>query len=334
MTDRNNSEILIYQSENGVTKVDVTFKDETVWLSQQQMAELFQTSRTNVVEHIKHIYEEGELDEKSTCRKFRQVRKEGNRDVSRELPFYNLDMIISLGYRVKSKIATNFRRWATERLKEYMIKGFTMDDERLKNLGGGNYWKELLDRIRDIRSSEKVMYRQVLDLYATSVDYNPKSSESVAFLKIVQYNLHFAAHGHTAAEIIYERADSDKPFMGLTAFSGDFPVKKDIGIAKNYLDAKELKVLNNIVSGYFDFAEIQAMRHNPMYMSDYVEHLDNVLKATGENVLEGAGKISHAQAMAKANEEYQKYQVKNLSPVEEEYLLTIKDIEKQVKGHQ
>ncbi len=334
MTDRNNSEILIYQSENGVTKVDVTFKDETVWLSQQQMAELFQTSRTNVVEHIKHIYEEGELDEKSTCRKFRQVRKEGNRDVSRELPFYNLDMIISLGYRVKSKIATNFRRWATERLKEYMIKGFTMDDERLKNLGGGNYWKELLDRIRDIRSSEKVMYRQVLDLYATSVDYNPKSSESVAFFKMVQNKLHFAAHGHTAAEIIYERADSDKPFMGLTAFSGDFPVKKDIGIAKNYLDAKELKVLNNIVSGYFDFAEIQAMRHNPMYMSDYVEHLDNVLKATGENVLEGAGKISHAQAMAKANEEYQKYQVKNLSPVEEEYLLTIKDIEKQVKGHQ
>ena len=334
MTDRNNSEILIYQSENGVTKVDVTFKDETVWLSQQQMAELFQTSRTNVVEHIKHIYEEGELDEKSTCRKFRQVRKEGNRDVSRELPFYNLDMIISLGYRVKSKIATNIRRWATERLKEYMIKGFTMDDERLKNLGGGNYWKELLDRIRDIRSSEKVMYRQVLDLYATSVDYNPKSSESVAFFKMVQNKLHFAAHGHTAAEIIYERADSDKPFMGLTAFSGDFPVKKDIGIAKNYLDAKELKVLNNIVSGYFDFAEIQAMRHNPMYLSDYVEHLDNVLKATGENVLEGAGKISHAQAMAKANEEYQKYQVKNLSPVEEEYLLTIKDIEKQVKGHQ
>lgn len=334
MTDRNNSEILIYQSENGVTKIDVTFKDETVWLSQQQMAELFQTSRTNVVEHIKHIYEEGELDEKSTCRKFRQVRKEGNRDVSRELPFYNLDMIISLGYRVKSKIATDFRRWATERLKEYMIKGFTMDDERLKNLGGGNYWKELLDRIRDIRSSEKVMYRQVLDLYATSVDYNPKSSESVAFFKMVQNKLHFAAHGHTAAEIIYERADSDKPFMGLTAFSGDFPVKKDIGIAKNYLDAKELKVLNNIVSGYFDFAEIQAMRHNPMYMSDYVEHLDNVLKATGENVLEGAGKISHAQAMAKANEEYQKYQVKNLSPVEEEYLLTIKDIEKQVKGHQ
>lgn len=334
MTDCNNSEILIYQSENGVTKIDVTFKDETVWLSQQQMAELFQTSRTNVVEHIKHIYEEGELDEKSTCRKFRQVRKEGNREVSRELPFYNLDMIISLGYRIKSIIATNFRRWATERLKEYMIKGFTMDDERLKQLGGGNYWKELLDRIRDIRSSEKVMYRQVLDLYATSVDYDPKSSESVAFFKMVQNKLHFAAHGQTAAEVIYKRADADKPFMGLRTFSGDFPVKKDISVAKNYLDEKELKVLNNIVSGYFDFAEIQAMRHNPMYMSDYVEHLDNVLKATGEKVLEGVGKVSHAQAMARANEEYQKYQVKNLSPVEEEYLMTIKDIEKQVKGHQ
>ncbi len=334
MKDHNNSEILIYQSENGMTKIDVTFMDETVWLSQQQMAELFQTSRTNVVEHIKHIYEEGELDEESTCRKFRQVRKEGNREVSRELPFYNLDMIISLGYRIKSIIATNFRRWATERLKEYMIKGFTMDDERLKKLGGGNYWKELLERIRDIRSTEKVMYRQVLDLYATSVDYNPKSSESVAFFKMVQNKLHFAAHGHTAAEVIYKRADAEQPFMGLRTFSGDFPTKKDIGIAKNYLDEKELKVLNNIVSGYFDFAEIQAMRHNPMYMSDYVEHLDNVLKATGEKLLEGAGSISHAQAMNKANEEYQKYQIQNLSPIEEEYLLTIKDIEKQLKSCQ
>lgn len=334
MKDYNNSEIIIYQSENGMTKIDVTFMDETVWLSQQQMAELFQSSRTNVVEHIKHIYEEGELDEESTCRKFRQVRKEGNREVARELPYYNLDMIISLGYRIKSIIATNFRRWATERLKEYMIKGFTMDDERLKNLGGGNYWKELLDRIRDIRSSEKVMYRQVLDLYATSVDYNPKSSESIAFFKMVQNKLHFAAHGHTAAEVIYERADAEQPFMGLRTFPGDFPTKKDIGIAKNYLDEKELKVLNNIVSGYFDFAEIQAMRHNPMYMSDYIKYLDNVLKATGEKLLEGAGSVSHSQAMAKANEEYQKYQVQNLSPVEEEYLLTIKDVEKKAKSCQ
>ena len=334
MKDCNNSEILIYQSENGVTKIDVTFMEETMWLSQQQMAELFQTSRTNVVEHIRHIYEEGELDERSTCRKFRQVRKEGNRQVARELPFYNLDMIISLGYRVKSAIATNFRRWATERLKEYMIKGFTLDDERLKQLGGGNYWKELLDRIRDIRSSEKVMYRQVLDLYATSVDYNPKSTESIAFFKMVQNKLHYAAHGHTAAELIYERVDAEKPFMGLNTFTGDFPTKKDIVVAKNYLDEKELKVLNNIVSGYFDFAEIQAMRHNPMYMSDYVEHLDNILKATGEKLLEGAGKVSHAQAMAKANEEYQKYQTQNLSPVEEEYLLVIRGLEKQAKLYQ
>ena len=324
-------EFLIYQSEEGLINIEVKIQDETVWLTQQQMADLFQTSRTNVVEHIKHIYEEGELDEGPTCRKFRQVRKEGNREVSRELPFYNLDMIISLGYRVKSKIATNFRRWATERLKEYMIKGFTMDDERLKNLGGGNYWKELLDRIRDIRSSEKVMYRQVLDLYATSVDYDPKSSESIAFFKMVQNKLHYAAHGHTAAEVIYERADASQPFMGLKSFSGDFPVLKDISIAKNYLNDEELKILNNIVSGYFDFAEIQAMRHNPMYMSDYVEHLDNVLKTTGEKVLQGAGTISHAQAIEKATEEYRKYQVQNLSPVEEEYLESIKNIHSTVK---
>ena len=295
------------------------------------MADLFQTSRTNIVEHIKHIYAEDELVEASTCRKFRQVRTEGNRKVSRELPYYNLDMIISLGYRVKSKIATNFRRWATERLKEYMIKGFTMDDERLKNLGGGNYWKELLDRIRDIRSSEKVMYRQVLDLYATSVDYDPKSSESIAFFKMVQNKLHYAAHGHTAAEVIYERADASQPFMGLKSFSGDFPALKDIGIAKNYLNDEELKILNNIVSGYFDFAEIQAMRHHPMYMSDYVEHLDNVLKTTGEKVLQDAGTISHAQAIEKATEEYRKYQAQNLSPVEEEYLESIKNIQSIVK---
>ena len=324
-------EILIYQSEDGLTNIEVKIQDETVWLTQQQMVDLFQTSRTNVVEHIRHIYDEGELDEKSTCRKFRQVRTEGNREVSREMPYYNLDMIISLGYRVKSKIATNFRRWATEHLKEYMIKGFTMDDERLKNLGGGSYWKELLDRIRDIRSSEKVMYRQVLDLYATSVDYDPKSSESIAFFKMVQNKLHYAAHGHTAAEVIYERADANQPFIGLKSFSGDFPALKDIGIAKNYLNNEELKILNNIVSGYFDFAEIQAMRHNPMYMADYVEHLDNVLKTTGEKVLQGAGTISHAQAMEKATAEYRKYQSQNLSPVEEEYLESIKNLHSTAK---
>ena len=331
MKDYNDSEILIYQSENGMTKIDVKIIDETVWLTQAQLCELYQTSKSNVSEHIKHIFEEGELDQESVVRKFRTTAADGK---NYNVVHYNLDMIISLGYRIKSIIATNFRRWATERLKEYMIKGFTMDDERLKQLGGGNYWKELLERIRDIRSSEKVMYRQVLDLYATSVDYNPKSVESVAFFKMVQNKLHYAAHGHTAAEVIYERADAEQPFMGLRTFPGDFPTKKDIGIAKNYLDEKELKVLNNIVSGYFDFAEIQAMRHNPMYMSDYVEHLDNVLKATGEKVLEGAGSISHAQAMAKANEEYKKYQIDNLSPVEEEYLLTIKGIEKKAKMHQ
>ena len=329
--DQNQGEIVIYQAEDGLTKVECRFVDETVWLTQQQMAELFHTSRSNIVEHIGHIYEEGELDEVSTCRKFRQVRMEGNRQVTRELPFYNLDMIISLGYRVKSLIATQFRRWATERLKEYMIKGFTMDDERLKNLGGGNYWRELLERIRDIRSSEKVMYRQVLDLYATSVDYNPRSAESVAFFKMVQNKLHYAAHGHTAAEVIYERADADKAFMGLTTFSGDFPTAKDIGIAKNYLTEEELRVLNQMVSGYFDFAEVQAIRHRPMYMSDYVEQLDNILRATGEEVLTHAGKISHAQAMEKAKAEYKRYQAQTLSPVEEEYLKTIKQLGKTAK---
>ena len=330
-TNQGQGEIVIYQAEDGLTKVECRFVDETVWLTQQQMAELFHTSRSNIVEHIGHIYEEGELDEVSTCRKFRQVRMEGNRQVTRELPFYNLDMIISLGYRVKSLIATQFRRWATERLKEYMIKGFTMDDERLKNLGGGNYWRELLERIRDIRSSEKVMYRQVLDLYATSVDYNPRSAESVAFFKMVQNKLHYATHGHTAAEVIYERADADKPFMGLTTFSGDFPTAKDIGIAKNYLTEEELRVLNQMVSGYFDFAEVQAIRHRPMYMSDYVEQLDNILRATGEEVLTHAGKISHAQAMEKAKAEYKRYQAQTLSPVEEEYLKTIKQLGKAAK---
>ena len=262
--DENKGEVLIYQSEDGLTNVEVTVRDETVWLSQQQMAELFQTSRTNVVEHIKHIFAEGELDEVSTCRNFRQVRQEGTRQVTREIPYYNLDMIISLGYRIKSLIATRFRKWATERLKEYMVKGFTMDDERLKGNGGGNYWKELLDRIRDIRSSEKVLYRQVLDLYATSVDYDPHSEESIRFFKIVQNKLHFAAHGHTAAEIVFERADAQKPFMGLTSFSGELPALKDIGIAKNYLKEDELKILNNLVSGYFDLAEINAIEHRPI----------------------------------------------------------------------
>ena len=239
----NNGDIVIYQSEDGNTKINVNLQDETVWLSQQQLAELYQSSRTNIVEHIRNIYEEGELSEVSTCRNFRQVRREGKRDVCREIPFYNLDMIISLGYRIKSSIATRFRIWATQRLKEYMIKGFTMDDERLKGNAGGNYWKELIERIRDIRASEKVIFRQVLDLYATSIDFQPNSEESILFYKIVQNKLHYAVHGHTAAELIFQRADSEKPFMGLTSFAGDFPSFKDIGIAKNYLNEKELMIL-------------------------------------------------------------------------------------------
>ena len=324
----NQGNLVIYQSDDGETKIDVRFVDETVWLTQQQLCDLYQTSKSNISEHIKHIFEEEELEKNSVVRKFRTTASDGKKYLT---TYYNLDMIISLGYRIKSKIATNFRRWATERLKEYMIKGFTMDDERLKQLGGGNYWHELLDRIRDIRSSEKVMYRQVLDLYATSVDYNPKSQESIAFFKLVQNKLHYAAHGHTAAEVIYERADANKPFMGLTTFSGDFPTAKDTHIAKNYLSEDELKILNSIVSGYFDFAEVQAMRHNPMHMSDYVEHLDHILSATGEKLLNGAGKVSHKQAMEKADKEYQRFIVNNLSPVEKSYLDTIKSLEKTAK---
>ena len=324
-------EILIYQTDDGQTNIEVKIEDDTVWLTQQQMSELFHTSRTTVVEHIKHIYEEGELDEISTCRNFRQVRKEGNREVTRQIPHYNLDMIISLGYRIKSVIATRFRQWSTKRLKEYMIKGFTIDDERLKGNGGGNYWKELLDRIRDIRSSEKVLYRQVLDLYATSVNYNPHSEESVRFFKIVQNKLHYAAHGHTAAEVIYQRADAEKPFMGLTSFSGELPALKDIGIAKNYLEENELKVLNNLVSGYFDLAEINAIEHKPMYMDDYVKQLDSVLSSGNRKLLTGSGSVSHKQALEKAKSEYRKYQEITLTPVEKAYLESIKEVSKEVK---
>ena len=325
----NNGEIIIYQTDDGLTHIDVKMEDETVWLTQAQLVQLYQTSKSNVSEHIKHIFEEGELEENAVVRKFRTTAADGK---NYNTTYYNLDMIISLGYRIKSSIATNFRRWATERLKEYMIKGFTMDDERLKQLGGGSYWKELLDRIRDIRSSEKVLYRQVLDLYATSVDYDPTSAESIRFFKIVQNKLHYAAHGHTAAEVIYQRADASKPFMGLKTFKGEMPVLSDVKVAKNYLDENELKIMNNLVSGYFDFAEVQAMRHNPMHMSDYIEHLDRVLSTTGEKLLEGAGTVSHKQALAKAEQEYRKYQVETLSPVEEAYLETIRETEKLAKG--
>ena len=325
----NLGDIIIYQTDDGETQIDVKFEDETIWLTQAQLCELYQTSKANVSEHIKNIFSEGELDEDSVVRKFRTTAADGK---SYMMAYYNLDMIISLGYRIKSRIATHFRRWATERLKEYMIKGFALDDKRLKELGGGDYWKELLDRIRDIRSSEKVMYRQVLDLYATSVDYDPKSSESIAFFKMVQNKLHYAAHGHTAAEVIYERADADAPFMGLTTFSGEMPTAQDITVAKNYLTESELKILNNLVAGYFDFAEVQAMKHNPMYMADYVEHLDRILSSTGEKVLEGSGTVSHAKAIEKAKSEYKKYQAKTLSPVEKAYLQTIKSLEKQAKS--
>ena len=321
----NNGDIVIYQSEDGNTKINVNLQDETVWLSQQQLAELYQSSRTNIVEHIRNIYEEGELSEVSTCRNFRQVRREGKRDVCREIPFYNLDMIISLGYRIKSSIATRFRIWATQRLKEYMIKGFTMDDERLKGNAGGNYWKELIERIRDIRASEKVIFRQVLDLYATSIDFQPNSEESILFYKIVQNKLHYAVHGHTAAELIYQRADSEKPFMGLTSFAGDFPSFKDIGIAKNYLNEKELMILKNLVSGYFDLAEINAMEHKPMYMKDYINLLDRLLTTGDRQILYDAGSISNEKALEKAMSEYRKYQNNTLSPVEEAYLKIIKE---------
>lgn len=327
---QDNNQIIIYQSEDGETRIDVKFTGDTVWLSQQQMADLYQTSRPNIVQHIRNIYEDGELDEPSTCKNFLQVRTEGARQVTREIPFYNLDMIISLGYRIRSVIATHFRRWATERLKEYIIKGFTMDDERLKGNGGGAYWRELLDRIRDIRSSEKVMYRQVLDLYATAVDYDPRSDVSVEFFKVVQNKLHFAAHGHTAAEVIFNRADAEAPLMGLTSFKGDHPTLRDVKIAKNYLDENELKILNNLVSGYFDFAEIQAIKHRPMYMGDYVKQLDLILSSTGEKLLEGSGSISHQRAMEKAEAEYRKFQVRELSPVEQAYIDTIKSLNSKI----
>ena len=324
--------IIIYTPEDGSTKIDVRLIDETVWLSQQQMAVLYDTTKQNISLHIKNIFEEGELNKSSTIKEILTVQKEGNRNVERNVKYYNLDMIISLGYRIKSKVATNFRRWATQKLKEYLIKGFTIDDERLKGNGGGSYWKELLDRIRDIRSSEKVLYRQVLDLYATSVDYDPKSEESIEFFKIVQNKLHYATHGHTAAEIIYQRADAKKEFMGLKNFKGKFPVWSDAKIAKNYLDENELKILNNLVSGYFDLAEINAFEHKPMYMSDYISMLDSVLTSGNRQILTGAGNISHEQALKKAKNEYLKYQNNELSPVEEEYIKSLKKAEKEAKN--
>ena len=332
MGENNLGEIIVYQSEDGLTHVDVRFEGNTVWLTQAQLIDLYHSSKSNISEHIKHIFEDGELVEEATVRKFRTVQIEGSRQVSREVTHYNLDMIIAVGYRVRTPVGTRFRQWATAHLKEYMQKGFTLDDERLKGNGGGNYWKELLERIRDIRSSEKMLYRQVLDLYATSLDYDPHSNESVRFFQIVQNKLQYAAHVHTAAEVIFQRADAKQPFMGLKTFSGELPVKKDIGVAKNYLDEQELRVLNNLVSGYFDLAEIAAIEHRPMYMKDYVDQLNSVLSSGGRQLLEGAGSVSHEKAMEKAEAEYRKYQEQTISPVEEAYLETIQAAEKAAKA--
>ncbi|WP_337609925.1 virulence RhuM family protein [Phascolarctobacterium succinatutens] len=324
----NYGEIIIYQTDDGLTKINVNMQEETVWLSLDQMAELFQRDKSTISRHIKKIFEEGELQRNSVVANFATTAADGK---VYNVDYYNLDVIISVGYRVKSQRGVQFRIWATNVLKEYMIKGFAMDDERLKGNAGGNYWKELLDRIRDIRSSEKVLYRQVLDLYATSVDYDPRSDESVKFFKIVQNKLHYAAHGHTAAEVIYERADAEKPFMGLTSFSGELPALKDIGIAKNYLQENELKILNNLVSGYFDLAEINAIEHKPMYMHDYVKQLDMVLSSGNRKLLEGAGTVSHKQDLEKAKAEYRKYQEITLSPVEQAYLESVKEVAKELK---
>ncbi|MBF1577346.1 MULTISPECIES: virulence RhuM family protein [Prevotellaceae] len=321
--DKSNK-ILIYTGQDGLTKIDVKLEEDTLWLTQAQMCELYQTSRTNVVEHIKHIYEEGELQEEATCRDFRQVRQEGNRMVNRTVPYYNLDMIIALGYRVRSITATRFRQWATLRLKEYITKGFTLDDYRLKNLGGGGYWKELLERIRDIRATEKVFYRQVLEIYATSIDYDPRASVSQEFFKKVQNKIHFAIHGHTAAELIVERADAEKDFMGLLTFKGTQPTLSEARTAKNYLDDKELRSMGQLVSGYLDFAERQAEKELPMTMNDWANYLDRILTMSGEQLLQDAGKVSHSEAMEHATNEYRKYKQRTISDVEHDYLDAIK----------
>jgi len=319
----NEGNFLIFKTEDGTVNVDVVFSDETVWLTIDSMAAMFGKSRSTINEHILNVFNEGELIEADS------VRKIGNSDFStKPTNYYNLDVIISVGYRVKSKVGTQFRRWATKRINEYIRKGFTMDDERLKNLGGGGYWKELLERIRDIRSSEKVFYRQVLDIYATSIDYDPKSDISALFFKSVQNKMHFAVHGQTAAEVIFSRADAEKEFMGLTVFSGNRPHLKDVTVAKNYLSEKELRSLGQLVSGYLDFAERQAEREIPMTMKDWAAHLDRILTMSGEELLQGAGSISHKQAEDKAVSEYRKYQARTLSDVETAFLDSIETLTK------
>ena len=327
--NENTGDILIYQSENGLTRIDVRLEQETVWLTQQQMAELFQTSRTNVVEHIQHIYEEGELSPEATCRNFRHVQKEGSRMVAREMPFYNLDMIISLGYRVRSVIATRFRQWATQRLQEYIIKGFTMDDERFKRGNSMNYFKDLLERIREIRLSERVFYQQIKDIYKTSIDYDPSDEMTLRFFKEVQNKLLWAVSGKTAAELVYYRANAALPQMGLTSTEKQGKVlKSDIEIGKNYLTEEEVGLLKLIVEQYLAFAEAQAMAHVPMYMADWVERLRMVLTMNQRSILEDAGRISHELAMQKANEEYRKYQ---MALREEEHLESLRELEQDLK---
>lgn len=326
------SNVIIYTTEDGAAKIELRLENGTVWLSQAEIAELFQTTKQNISKHIQAIFGDQELDETATVNQQLIVQNEGDREVSRAISFYNLDVILAVGYRVRSVRGVQFRRYASTVLKEYLEKGFALNDERLKNLGGGNYWKELLDRIRDIRSSEKVMYRQVLELYATAIDYDPKSDESLTFFKMVQNKLHFAAHGKTASEIIYFRVDSDKPFAGLTSFKGSRPTQAEAMVAKNYLSEQELKVLNNIVSAYFDFAELNAIEEREMRMADFVRELNRILSSAGRKLLENAGTISQTQAEAKAKLEYQKYKAKTLEQVEKEYLKAIGALEHQAKS--
>ena len=321
------NDIIIYNTEDGKAKINLQYGDGTVWLSQLEIAELFQTTKQNVSKHVKAIYLEGELEERATVNYKLTVQKEGNRKISRQLAYYNLDMILAIGYRVRSIRGVQFRNYASNVLKEYLIKGFAMDDERLKNLGGGNYFKELLDRIRDIRSSEKVFYRQVLDLFATSIDYDAKNEEAKKFFATVQNKMHFAIHHHTASELIYTRVDSDKDFMGLSTFIGELPTLEEAKVAKNYLSAEELKSLNALVSGYLDFAERQAQREVKMTMKDWREHVDRILSATGEDLLIGNGRVSREMMVDKVNQEYKKYSSKTLSQVERDYLAEIKNIE-------
>jgi len=320
-----NSQFILYQDDNGITNVNVRFDGKDVWLSQQQIAELFMSSRTNVIEHIANIYQEGELIEDSTCRNFRQVRLEGNRRVSRDLPHYNLDMIIAVGYRVKSQVATRFRQWATQRLHEYIQKGFTLDDERLKG-NGNRYFRELLQRIRDIRSSERNLYQQVTDIYTTAIDYNPQADVTRLFFATVQNKMHYAAHQHTAAEVIYERVDADKPMVGMTNFKGNYITRDDVKIAKNYLSEKELQVLNLLVSQYLDFAELQAIEQNLMTMQQWIEKLDNILSVGNRPLLNKTGAISHKQAIDKATKEFEEYRRKEMLQYESDFDRAIKEL--------